>query len=320
MIPPFSGGIFIFLFPNTHQKVYNIPYLQNSKVNIIMTIQEFQNLTQQKIVLLDGAMGTNLRAAGMPVGVCVELWALEHPEIILNLQRGYVDAGCDILYAPTFAANRVGLSMYGLEHRLEEINRGLIALSKEAADGRAYVAGDVTTASRSGMSDIELFDVYARQIAVLADAGADLIVAETMLTLGETMIALEAARSVCNLPVMCTMTLEADGSLLGGGSVFEALQVLQEMGADAVGLNCSVGPDQLESVISGLNAVARVPVIAKPNAGMPVIDERGFARYDMPADAFARSMLGLVRRGASIVGGCCGTDPEYIRALAEAIR
>lgn len=285
-----------------------------------MTIQEFQNLTQQKIVLLDGAMGTNLRAAGMPVGVCVELWALEHPEIILSLQRGYVNAGSDILYAPTFAANRIGLSMHGLEHRLEEINRGLIALSKEAADGRAFVAGDVTTVSRGGMSDIELFDVYAQQISVLTDAGADLIVAETMLSLGETMIALEAARSVCDLPVMCTMTLEADGSLLGGGSVFEALQVLQEMGADAVGLNCSVGPDQLESVISGLSTVARVPIVAKPNAGMPVIDERGFARYDMPADRFARSMHELVRRGASIVGGCCGTDPEYIRALAEMIK
>jgi len=285
-----------------------------------MTIQEFQNLTQQKIILLDGATGSNLRAAGMPVGVCVELWALEHPEVILKLQRGYVDAGSDILYAPTFAANRIGLSMYGLENRLEEINRGLIALSREAAGGRAFVAGDVTTASRSGMGDVELFDVYARQISVLADAGADLIVAETMLTLNETMIALEATRSVCELPVICTMTLEADGGLLGGGSVFEALQVLQEMGADAVGLNCSVGPDQLESVISGLNAVAKVPIVAKPNAGMPVIDERGFARYDMPPDVFARSMHELVRRGASIVGGCCGTDPEYIRALAAALK
>ena len=285
-----------------------------------MTIQEFQNLTRQKTVLLDGATGSNLRTAGMPVGVCVENWALEHPEILFSLQRGYVDAGSDIIYAPTFAANRIGLSMHGLEDRMEEINRGLIALSKKAADGRAYVAGDVTTASRSGMGDIELFDVYARQIAVLADAGADLIVAETMLTLNETMIALEAARSVCDLPVMCTMTLDADGSLLGGGPVFEALQVLQEMGADAVGLNCSVGPDQLESVISGLSAVARVPVVAKPNAGMPVIDERGFARYDMSPEVFARAMHELVRRGASIVGGCCGTDPEYIRALANVIR
>lgn len=285
-----------------------------------MTIQEFKQLTQHKTVLLDGAMGTNLRAAGMPVGVCVELWALEHPEVVLPLQRGYVDAGSEIIYAPTFAANRVGLGLHGLEDRLEEINRGLVELSKKAAGGRAFVAGDVTTASSSGLSDIELFDVYAEQISVLAGAGADLIVAETMLSLGETMIALEAARSVCDLPVMCTMTLEADGNLLAGGPVFEALQVLQEMGADAVGLNCSVGPDQLESVVSGLNAVARVPIVAKPNAGMPVIDASGFARYDMPADAFAKSMRELVRRGAGIVGGCCGTDPGYIRALAKAIR
>lgn len=284
-----------------------------------MTIQEFQSLTQQKIILLDGATGTNLRAAGMPVGVCVELWALEHPEIIFPLQRGYVDAGSDIIYAPTFAANRVGLRLHGLEHRLEEINRSLIALSRQAADGRAFVAGDVTTVSGI-RDDNELFDIYAQQISILTDAGADLIVAETMLTLNETMIALEAARSVCDLPVICTMTLEADGSLLGGGPVFEAVQVLQEMGAAAVGLNCSVGPDQLESVVSGLNSVARVPIVAKPNAGMPVIDEKGFARYDMPADTFANAMRELVRRGASIVGGCCGTDPDYIRALAAAVK
>lgn len=285
-----------------------------------MTLQEFQQLTRSRTVLLDGAMGTNLRAAGMPVGVSVELWALEHPEITLALQREYVNAGCDILYAPTFAANRIGLGLHGLEARMEEINRGLIALSKRAADGRALVAGDVTTASRSGMSDLDLFDVYAEQISILADAGADLIVAETMLTLNETMLALEAAHSVCDLPVMCTMTLEADGGLLGGGPVFEALQVLQEMGAAAVGLNCSVGPDQLHSVVSGLSRISKVPVIAKPNAGLPMIDEKGFARYDMPPQVFAKAMHELVRRGAGIVGGGCGTSPEYIRALAAELR
>ena len=286
-----------------------------------MTLQEFNRLCQSKTVLLDGAMGSNLRLAGMPAGVCSELWALEHPDVVFSLLRAYVVAGSDIIYAPTFSANRIGLSMHGLEDRLSEINAGLVQIAKQAANGRALVAGDVTTTGRpleprGEMTYSELFDVYAEQVSALAQAGADLIVAETMMALDETMAALEAAQSVCSLPVMCSLTLETDGNLLWGGTVTDAVEALQEMGAAAVGLNCSVGPDQLESVISSIKAVAKVPVIAKPNAGMPVIDEHGVAHYDMPPGPFARAMRKLVWRGAGIVGGCCGTDPEYIRLLA----
>ncbi len=290
-----------------------------------MNIQEFQQLTQQGIVILDGATGSNFRRAGMPVGVSGELWALEHPEVVIELQRAYVDAGSQIVYAPTFSANRIGLGMHGLEGRLQEINAGLVALSKRAADGRALVAGDITTTGKilepqGDMTYQQLLDVYREQIQALAEAGADLIVAETMLTLEETMAALEAAQAVCSLPVMCTLTLEADGHLLYGGTAVEAVEALQEMGAAAVGLNCSVGPDQLESVVSAMKAAARVPVIAKPNAGMPTMDGQGFAHYSMSPEDFARAMKKLTWRGARIVGGCCGTDPEYIRALAQAVR
>lgn len=290
-----------------------------------MNIQEFQQLTQQGIVILDGATGSNFRRAGMPVGVSGELWALEHPEVVIELQRAYVDAGSQIVYAPTFSANRIGLGMHGLEGRLQELNTGLVALSKRAADGRALVAGDITTTGKilepqGDMTYQQLLDVYREQIQALAEAGADLIVAETMLTLEETMAALEAAQAVCGLPVMCTLTLEADGHLLYGGTAVEAVEALQEMGAAAVGLNCSVGPDQLESVVSAMKAAARVPVIAKPNAGMPTMDDQGFAHYSMSPEDFARAMKKLTWRGARIVGGCCGTDPEYIRALAQAVR
>lgn len=276
-------------------------------------------------VILDGAMGSNLRKAGMPVGVCPEKWALDHSEVILGLQRAYVEAGSNIIYAPTFAANRINLAGHGLENQLVEINTKLVQLSKQAADGRAYVAGDVTTTGKvlepmGDMSYQALFDVYAEQIDALAAAGADLIVAETMLTLEETMVALEAAQSVCDLPVMCTLTVEADGYLLYGGTAADAFEALQELGAAAVGLNCSIGPNQLESVVSAMKAVAKVPVIAKPNAGMPTMDEHGVAHYDMPPADFAASMKKLLWRGARIVGGCCGTDPEYIRALREVVR
>lgn len=287
-----------------------------------MTRQEFSELVERGPVLLDGATGSNLRRVGMPVGVCAETWILDHPDAILDLQRAYVQAGSQIIYAPTFTANRIHLAGHGMAHRLEELNASLVALSKQAANGQAFVAGDITTTGKvlepnGDMSFQELFDVYAQQIRVIAEAGADLIVAETMLTLEETTIALEAARSVCNLPVLCSLTLEADGHLLYGGTILEAFEALQELGASAVGLNCSVGPDQLESVVSAMKSIAKVPILAKPNAGMPVMDERGFAHYNMSAEAFAASMRKLVWRGARVIGGCCGTDPSYIRALAE---
>ena len=143
-----------------------------------------------------------------------------------------------------------------------------------------------------------------------------MIAAETMMSLEETMVALEAAQSVCELPVMCTLTLEVDGSLLYGGTVTDAVEALQEMGAAAVGLNCSVGPDQLESVISSIKSIARIPIIAKPNAGMPRMDEHGIAHYDMSPDEFASAMRKLIWRGARIIGGCCGTTPTHISKLS----
>lgn len=285
-----------------------------------MNHAEFRELTEKGVVLLDGATGSNLRKAGMPVGVCTELWALEHPEIILQLQSDYVDAGSQIVYAPTFTANRVNLTSRGLENRLEELNRELVRLSKRAVGNRALVAGDITTTGKNGKNYDDLLEVYKEQISILADAGADLIIAETMLTLEETAAAVEAAKSVCDLPIMCSMTMEADGTLLFGGSVIEAVETLQEMGADAVGLNCSVGPDQLEAVVSSMKQAARIPLLVKPNAGLPSIDEFGTAHYSMSAADFAMAMKKLVWRGARIVGGCCGTTPEYIRALKDALK
>ena len=286
-----------------------------------MNLPQFNELSARRVLLLDGATGSCLRSMGMPVGVSTELWALEHPDAILTLQRSYVEAGSDIIYAPTFSANRLGLSMYGLEDRLAEINAGLVSLSRKAAAGRALVAGDLTTTGKAlepkgDLTYQQLLDVYAEQIDILAHAGSDLLVAETMLSIDETMAAVEAAHSVCDLPIMCSMTLESDGQLLFGGSAVDAVESLQALGAASVGLNCSVGPDHLEAVVSSMKSVATVPLIVKPNAGMPVMDDRGVAHYSMTPDDFAASMKKLLWRGARLVGGCCGTSPEYIRALA----
>lgn len=289
-----------------------------------MTRQEFEKMTQEGVVLLDGATGSNLMKAGLPRGISAEQWVTEHPQVLQELQRAYVDAGSRIVYAPTFAANRISLANFGLEDQVEQLNTRLVEISKAAVGGRAFVAGDLTTTGqlmepKGDMTYERLYDAYREQVKALADAGADLLVAETMLSVEETVVALDAAQSVCQLPVMCTLSLEADGTAMYGGSAVEVIVTLQEMGAAAVGLNCSVGPDQLESVVRNMKEAAVVPVIAKPNAGMPVINEKGEAVYSMNADDFAKYTKILVEAGAGIVGGCCGTTPDYIRKLAQVL-
>lgn len=290
-----------------------------------MTKKEFQELAEKEIILLDGATGSNLRKAGMPVGVSTELWVLNHREVLQELQRGYAEAGSRFVYAPTFGANRIGLAMHGFTGDLAKLNGDLVAITREAVKDTAYVAGDMTTTGRmlepaGDMTYQELFEVYQEQADALAKAGVDVIVAETMLSVDETVVLLDAVQSVCDLPVLCSLTLEGDGAALYGGNAVEAVETLQEMGASAVGVNCSVGPDQLEAVVASMKRVAHVPVIAKPNAGMPVMDEFGAAHYDMDAEHFAHSMLHLIEAGACVVGGCCGTDPEYIRHLADLLK
>ena len=289
-----------------------------------MTRQEFDELTKKGVVLLDGATGSNLRKAGMPVGISSEQWVLENPKVLQELQNAYVEAGSQIVYAPTFAANRISLRNFNLQDRVVELNTKLVKISKDGVGNRALVAGDLTTTGQllepqGNLTYDALYQAYREQIKALVDAGVDLIGAETMLGVDETVVALDAAQSVCDIPMMCSLTLEADGTAMYGGNAVEAVMTLQEMGAAAVGLNCSVGPDQLESVVANMKAVAKVPIIAKPNAGMPVINEKGEAIYDMNADDFARHAKRLVEVGAGIVGGCCGTTPEYIRRLAEVL-
>ena len=287
-----------------------------------MTRSEFQALLNKGPVILDGATGSNLRASGMPVGVCTEQWVLEHPAVLQNLQRAYVEAGSQIVYAPSFSANRLSLSMYGLEDRLEEMNRALVQISREAVGGRAYVAGDMATCGKpvdveGGVSYDALIEVYREQAQLLVDAGVDLIGLETMMGVTECSAAIEAIRSVCDLPVMCTLTLDAVGAAYFDGDAELAAQTLPALGADAIGVNCGQGPELYVSVIQRMRAHTDLPLIAKPNAGLPVIQSDGSAVYGMSPGKFAREMQQLKKAGAGILGGCCGTTPEHIRMLKE---
>lgn len=287
-----------------------------------MTKQEFAAWAEENILYLDGATGSNLMKAGMPAGVCPEEWILGHEEIFLALQKGYVEAGSHILYAPTFTANRIKLKEYGLQERLREMTGRLVALSKQAAGGRALVAGDITMTGEQlapmGKMDFEeLVDIYKEQIAALLAAGVDLLVVETMMSLQEARAALIAAKETCSLPVMVTMTFEMDGRTLYGTDALTAAVVLASLGADAVGANCSTGPAAMCDVIRTMAEAVPVPIVAKPNAGLPFVDKEGNTCYDMQAETFAEEMKLLLDAGASVLGGCCGTTPVYIKELRD---
>jgi 5-methyltetrahydrofolate--homocysteine methyltransferase len=286
-----------------------------------MKTEEFQALTQN-VILLDGATGSNLMAAGMPRGVCTEKWVLDHKDVILDLQKKYVDAGSRIIYAPTFGGNRVNLTKHNLQDRIEEINHTLVGFAREAAGSSAYVAGDITTTGEmmepfGDMTPEQAFETYREQVKYLCEAGVDLIVAETMISIDETLAAIDAIHDVCDLPVLCTVTVDANGNMFTGGNAVKAAVAFEKAGAAAVGINCSVGPEQLVSVVRNIKENVKVPVIAKPNAGMPTVDRHGNAIYTMQPEEFAKHLKVLVDTGASIVGGCCGTTPEFIRAAGK---
>lgn len=289
-----------------------------------MNRQEFQALIKDKPIFLDGATGSNLQKKGMPAGVCPEQWILEHRDIMIALQREFVEAGSQIVYAPTFTANRIKLKEYGLEDRVSMMNHDLVALSKEAVGDRAYVAGDLTMTGEQlspvGTLDFEeLVDVYKEQIGYLVKAGVDLLVIETMMSLQETRAAVIAAKEVCDLAVMATLTFEADGRTLFGTDAATAAIVLESLGVAAVGTNCSTGPDKMVETVRRMAEVTSIPIIAKPNAGLPSLDGEGNTVYDMEAEAFGRHMKEIVRAGAAVVGGCCGTTPDYIRVLKASV-
>lgn len=290
-----------------------------------MTREAFRELVKNGPVLLDGATGTNLQKAGMPVGVCPEQWILENSEVLIDLQKQYVEAGTDILFAPTFTASRIKLKEYGLEDHLEEMNRKLVALSKEAAKGtNALVAGDLTMTGEQlyPLGDLmfeDLVDVYKEQAKIIAEAGADLFVVETMMSLQECRAAVLAIREVCDLPVMVSLTYNEDGRTLYGTDPVTAVVVMQSLGADAVGMNCSTGPEAMLEPIAKMAEYAAIPLLAKPNAGMPELID-GQTVFNVEPEEFAEVGKKLVEEGAAIIGGCCGTTPEHIRALKEAVK
>ena len=270
--------------------------------------------------MLDGAMGTVLQQRGLPPGGQPELLNLTEPELLASVYREYVAAGSRVVYANTFGANGLKLAKTG--HAVEEVVRAAITVAREAVAGTGtLVALDVGPLGEllepMGILTFErAYDLFREMMEAGAGAGADLIAIETMTDLYETKAALLAAKEATGLPVLVTMSFEADGRTFTGCTVASMAHTLEGLGADAIGLNCSLGPDKLAPLLKELCEHTRLPVVAKPNAGLPdPVD----GHYDMGPEEFARALLPCVEAGVSIVGGCCGTSPDYIRALSAAL-
>jgi len=289
----------------------------------MLTKKQFQTRIAQGTCLLDGATGSNLRSAGMPKGCCTEQWVLENPEPLVALQRAYAEAGSQILYAPTFQAQPIALKAVGLDTHTEKINEALVALSRSAAPG-CLIAGDLTTlATFCNSWEPECFELlvdnYRRQIRGLIDGGADLLVGETLLYQQEAEAILTAAELEGAGAAMYSFTMQPDGSLFSGADAGKALHELEQAGACAVGFNCVAADMMTPYLVSRLRRSVKIPLICKPNAGIPTIDANGAAQYAMTPEEFAQVMAQCKANGASILGGCCGTTPAHIAALRDIV-
>ena len=289
----------------------------------MLTREEFSKILAQGPLILDGATGSNLQKSGMPRGCCTEEWILANPEALVALQRAYAQAGSRVVYAPTFQAQPIALERVNLHKQTEAVNAHLVALSKSAAPD-CLIAGDLTTlATFMDSFDAANFDAmvenYRVQIAGLLEGGADLLAAETLMYPLEAEAILTAAELEGAECVMYTFTMQPDGSFFSGRDAGPVLRELEESGAAAVGFNCVAADQFMPGLISKLRRYVKGPLVCKPNAGVPVIGEDKLAHYPMQPEEFAAIVKQCHEMGASIMGGCCGTAPEYIQALTKVL-
>ena len=289
----------------------------------MLTTEEFHALLAGGPLFLDGATGSNLQKAGMPKGCCTEEWVLNNPQPLVELQRAYAAAGSNIIYAPTFQAQPIALERVGLADQCEKVNADLVRLSRSAAPD-CLIAGDLTTLATlcdswdEGNFDL-LVENYRRQIAGLLEGGADLLAAETLMYPTEAEAILTAAELEGASCVMYTFTMQPDGSLFSGREVGPVLRELEENGAAAVGFNCVAADMMTPFLISKLRRYAKGPLVCKPNAGVPLIGADGIPVYPQTPDEFAAIVKQCHENGANILGGCCGTAPEFIAAVKKHI-
>ncbi len=276
------------------------------------------------IEIFDGAMGTMLQAGGLKAGACPELMNVDAPDVVKKIHRAYIDAGATIIETNTFGASSLKLAHYGLESRVRELNFAAVRIAKAAAQSQAKVAGSMGPTGKfiAPLGDLDFDDAYKifrEQAQALAEAGADFLIIETCIDIQEMRAALLAAKDACNLPIICQLSYSEDGRTVTGTDPQSAAVILDAMGAAIIGVNCSLGPEQLVPVVKVLAANTCKPISVQPNAGMPYLED-GATKFPMDAKTFGSWGKSLVEAGATYLGGCCGTTPDHIRELANVVR
>ncbi len=282
-------------------------------------------LESGRVIVADGAMGTMLQEAGLPTGMSPEAWLLENPDPVIGVHRAYVEAGAELILTCTFGGTRTRLQRPGLAERVAEVNRRAVGVAREAAGDGAYVAGDIGPlgeflAPMGKLTYEQAVDIFAEQATALAEAGVDVLYVETMSALDEARAAVEGAqRAGAGLPVFATLSFDQHGRTNMGVSPEQATETLLALGVDALGANCGATLEMTEGAVAKIHEVApQAPLIVKPNAGKPYTVGRE-VMYDATPEDMAKYARRFVALGARVVGGCCGSTPAHIQAIARAL-
>ena len=288
-------------------------------------MQDFiQAIADEHVYLFDGAMGTMLYSKGVFINKCYDELNLRNPEIVLEVHRQYVRAGAEIIETNTYGANRVKLRGFGIEDELRDINLAAVEVARKAADDSVYVAGAIgplgIRIEPYGPTSVdEARDYFREQATALRDGGVDLFVIETVSNIAEIEQAIAAIRDVCSLPIVAQMTIGTDGRTVYGDTPRTIAQRLEAAGADVIGLNCSVGPDVMLDAVEEISSVTAKKISCQPNAGLPR-DVNGRQMYMASPDYMGKYAKRLIHKGVKFIGGCCGTTPEHIKVMADAVR
>lgn len=284
------------------------------------------NRLKDSVLIADGAWGTELDKRGVPPGFCREEWNVSHPDAVESVAQAYVDAGADVILTNTFTGNRFMLERHGFGDRVAEFNCAGAAISRRAAGRKAFVFGSIGPSGKILMvgevTEQELYDAFKAQAVALAEGGADAIVCETMSELAEALVALRAVQENTKLPVVVSLTYDSgpdQSHTMMGVTPQEAAEALTAAGADLIGCNCGVGIDNYVKITRMLRQATDRPIWVKPNAGMPELQD-GRIVYRQTPEEFASKVHRLVEAGARVIGGCCGTGPEFIAAIRRALR